>query len=65
MMISKTKFILMKTPNTDLFDEKQELTFVHGVGNALKNAAHLLALYRPRRCRMHCVKQVNARRFLI
>ena len=30
MMISKTKFILMKTPNTDLFDEKQELTFVHG-----------------------------------
>ena len=55
----------MKTPNTDLFDEKQELTFVHGVGNTLKNAAYLLALFMASGCRMQCVKQVNARRFLI
>ena len=47
MMISKNKVDLKrKTPNTAFFDQKQELTFVHGVRHTLKNAAHLLALYR-------------------
>ena len=37
MMISKNKVDLKrKTPNTAFFDQKQELTFVHGVGNTLK-----------------------------